>query len=60
MTGNEKYRPADLLRQKVKKGELGIVSGKGWYDYTGKSLDELSQMRDKKLVKIIKFLRELE
>jgi 3-hydroxybutyryl-CoA dehydrogenase len=59
-TKNEKFRPSDLLREKVNKGELGIISGKGWYDYTGESLDELAVKRDRNLIKMIKFMGELK
>jgi 3-hydroxybutyryl-CoA dehydrogenase len=31
--GDDKYKPADLLRSKVEAGELGRKSGKGFYEY---------------------------
>ena len=31
--GDDKYKPADLLRRKVDAGELGRKSGKGFYEY---------------------------
>jgi 3-hydroxybutyryl-CoA dehydrogenase len=36
-TLGEKFRPAPLLRQYVKAGRLGRKSGRGVYDYPGKS-----------------------
>jgi 3-hydroxybutyryl-CoA dehydrogenase len=33
-SGNEKDKPAELIRQKVNKGELGRKSGKGFYTYS--------------------------
>ncbi|YCA45586.1 3-hydroxyacyl-CoA dehydrogenase [Bacillus sp. JZ8] len=39
----EKYRPAPLLEQYVKAGRLGRKSGKGVYDYTNKSKEEIKK-----------------
>ncbi|WP_181347148.1 3-hydroxyacyl-CoA dehydrogenase family protein [Thalassobacillus sp. CUG 92003] len=33
-TGNPDDKPAKSVEEKVKKGELGRKTGKGWYDYT--------------------------
>ena len=38
------------LGEKVERGELGVKSGKGWYDYTGIPLAETYAMRDRKLL----------
>jgi len=32
-TQNEKDRPKTFIEEKVKKGELGVKTGKGFYDY---------------------------
>ena len=33
-TGDERYRPSKALEAKVKAGELGRKTGRGWYDYS--------------------------
>jgi 3-hydroxybutyryl-CoA dehydrogenase len=46
-------RPRSLFRL-VEKGELGVKSGKGFYDYTDKSSIETLKERDRYLIKILK------
>jgi 3-hydroxybutyryl-CoA dehydrogenase len=58
-TGSDKFRPTELLKEKVRKGELGLVSGKGYYDYTKESPDALARERDEMMIKQLKFLAEL-
>ena len=42
--------PSRLLAEKVERGELGVKTGKGWFDYSGKSLSDLLVERDRKLL----------
>ena len=44
-------RLSNLLAEKVERGELGVKTGKGWHDYTGKSIGELLKDRDRKLLR---------
>jgi 3-hydroxybutyryl-CoA dehydrogenase len=51
------YKPK-LLYELVEKGNLGVKSGKGFYDYNGKSEAEMCHNRDVRLLKLLKVLQE--
>lgn len=51
------YKPK-LLYELVEKGNLGVKSGKGFYDYKGKSEAEVCHDRDVRLLKLLKILQE--
>jgi 3-hydroxyacyl-CoA dehydrogenase len=51
-------RPKALFDH-VDKGELGVKTGKGFYDYNGRSSAELSKKRDKMLFKVFKATKDL-
>ena len=51
-------RPKALFSH-VDKGELGVKTGKGFYDYRGRTPSEVSKERDKKLLKVFKATKEL-
>ena len=57
---NNSSEPSPLLAEKVEKGELGVKAGKGWHDYTGKSLGELLKARDRKLLRQLVIFNENE
>jgi len=46
-------RPKALFDH-VDNGELGVKTGKGFYDYGGRSSAELSKRRDKLLINVFK------
>ncbi|MBP1608436.1 MAG: mmgB 1 [Acidobacteria bacterium] len=52
------YMPKKIF-ELVKQGHLGVKTGKGFYDYTGKTEAEVCAARDMKLLKLLKFLEEL-
>ncbi len=41
-----------LLKEKVEKGELGVKTGKGFYDWTPESIKNLKQKIGETLIKI--------
>ncbi|HEX7474515.1 MAG TPA: 3-hydroxyacyl-CoA dehydrogenase family protein [Dehalococcoidales bacterium] len=53
------YKPVKL-NELVKKGDLGVKTGKGFYDYHGKSETEVYRERDIRLLKLLKLLQENE
>jgi 3-hydroxybutyryl-CoA dehydrogenase len=46
--------PSPILLEKVEKGELGIKSGKGWYDYSGKTREEVLKEKNSRLLPQLK------
>lgn len=57
-TGSDRYLCPELLRQMVEKGELGLVSGKGYYDYTQLPVGAMARERDKMVIKMLKTMAE--
>ena len=45
--------------QLVAQGKLGIKTGSGYYEYSGRSTEEIMKERDIKLIKLREFLKEL-
>jgi 3-hydroxybutyryl-CoA dehydrogenase len=52
--------PSRLLLEKVERGELGIKSGKGWYDYSGKTREEVLEEKNRALLPQLKLFLERE
>ena len=52
--------PSPILVEKVKRGELGIKAGKGWYDYSGKTRDEVNDTINRRLLKQLALSRSVE
>lgn len=61
--GNATYRPppdrtrSETLDGRVARGKLGVKTGSGFYDYQGRSPEELMKERDLKLIKLRDFLK---
>lgn len=61
--GNATYRPppdrtrSETLDGRVARGKLGVKTGSGFYEYQGRSPEELMKERDLKLIKLRDFLK---
>jgi 3-hydroxyacyl-CoA dehydrogenase len=42
--------PSPMLLDKVEKGELGVKAGKGWYDYAGRTREEVLREKNARLL----------
>jgi 3-hydroxybutyryl-CoA dehydrogenase len=62
---NRLYEPpqpqgkSKTVDQLMAQGKMGVKSGSGFYDYGGRSTEEIMKERDIKLIKLKEFLREL-
>ena len=43
--------PSPALLEKIERNELGVKSGKGWYDYQGRSREEVLNERNRRLLR---------
>jgi len=46
--------PTPILKEKMDRGELGVKSGKGFYDYTGRDIESIIEKRDREFIKRLK------
>jgi len=62
---NAQYEPparrtrSETIDALVSRGKLGVKNGRGFYDYGGRTPEEIMKERDIKLIKLKKFLTEI-
>ncbi len=47
------------LVERVERGELGVKSGKGFFDYGGRSLEEVLHERDAAMLEVLGDMKDL-
>ena len=52
---NNEPHAVQLFADKVKQGDLGVKTGKGFYDWNTKSIDDLKQLRDDFIIQTLHF-----
>lgn len=52
--------PSPALVEKAASGELGVKTGKGWYDYQGRSREEILAQSHRKLLQQLIVFETLE
>ncbi|WP_113487985.1 3-hydroxyacyl-CoA dehydrogenase NAD-binding domain-containing protein [Rhizobium sp. P007] len=58
-TGDENYKGRKALRDLVDRGDLGVMTGKGWYAFEG-DRNETIMERDRQLTALLRWLREAD
>jgi 3-hydroxybutyryl-CoA dehydrogenase len=62
---NRQYAPPQVIERSpaverlVEAGRLGVKTGSGFYDYGGRTPEELARERDRKLLRIVGLLEEM-
>jgi 3-hydroxybutyryl-CoA dehydrogenase len=58
-TGSDSFGPPELVKKLVRKGQLGLVTGKGYYDFKDELQDNVVQEMNDMLIKMLKFLSKM-
>lgn len=53
---DERFAPPEIIEDKMKKGEMGMKTGKGFYSFEGRNIDEYQIETLRKFVDLLKHL----
>jgi 3-hydroxyacyl-CoA dehydrogenase len=56
---NSSVEPSPMALQMIQEGRLGLKTGKGLYDYSDRSREEVQAERDQKVMEVVKLARKL-
>jgi 3-hydroxybutyryl-CoA dehydrogenase len=57
---SNRTEPSPELLEKVSRGELGIKSGKGWYDYSSQTREQVNDKINRRLLRQLALFRSVE
>ncbi len=57
-TKDPMYKPSRIVEESVERGDLGVKTGKGFYDYSEDDAEKLRERTNKNIIKTYKALRE--
>jgi 3-hydroxybutyryl-CoA dehydrogenase len=52
--------PSRTISEKLAKGEFGVKTGKGLYDYSGRTMEEVLETRDLNYLRILRAIQQTE
>jgi 3-hydroxybutyryl-CoA dehydrogenase len=53
MTKNPIYRPSKIIENKVEKGDLGVKTGKGFYNYSEDDAEKFREQTNRSIIKLM-------
>jgi 3-hydroxyacyl-CoA dehydrogenase len=55
-----RFEPPKLMKEKVDANEVGLKTGKGFFDYTGQDIDAIIDQRNEQIIQLLLFLKRAQ